>query len=183
MGALRAHRQVPLQSEQACCAGGHPLCRRRYPSAAFRSRDGHTRVRFCGLGFALLPGVCFQKTNCVAPCPIRQFEAARLINMRALIDTFDLVEQTLARSILSPNISSCVAETVRWISLRTRSRQAKPRLARLCCQSPRSLGGWMGCRVPRSDSRPPVVGSKQLAVSIQVRRCPMNRESQDRIAP
>ncbi|MDA9476909.1 ketosteroid isomerase [Bradyrhizobium sp. CCBAU 65884] len=40
-----------------------------------------------------------------------QFEAARLINMRALIDTFDLVEQALGRSIHLPNIGSCVAET------------------------------------------------------------------------
>jgi hypothetical protein len=39
-----------------------------------------------------------------------QFEAARLINMRALIDTLDLVEQALGRSIHLPNTSGCVAE-------------------------------------------------------------------------
>lgn len=37
-----------------------------------------------------------------------QFEAARLINLRALIDTFNLVEQALGRSIHLPNISGCV---------------------------------------------------------------------------
>ncbi|MET4608156.1 hypothetical protein ABIB90_007662 [Bradyrhizobium sp. JR4.1] len=39
-----------------------------------------------------------------------QFEAARLINMRGLIDTFDLVEQALGRSIHLPNTSGCVTE-------------------------------------------------------------------------
>ncbi|MEY9126991.1 hypothetical protein ABIA03_001067 [Bradyrhizobium yuanmingense] len=37
-----------------------------------------------------------------------QFKAARLIKMRALIDTFDLVEQS---SIHLPNMSSCVVRT------------------------------------------------------------------------
>ncbi|MDA9436990.1 ketosteroid isomerase [Bradyrhizobium sp. CCBAU 51627] len=40
-----------------------------------------------------------------------QFQAARLIKMRALIDTFDLVEQALGRSIHLPNMSSCVVRT------------------------------------------------------------------------
>lgn len=40
-----------------------------------------------------------------------QFESVRLKNMRALIDTLDLVEQALGRSIHLPNISSCVAHT------------------------------------------------------------------------
>ncbi|MCA1379070.1 hypothetical protein I6F16_36805, partial [Bradyrhizobium sp. IC4060] len=40
-----------------------------------------------------------------------QFQAARLIKMRTLIDNFDIVEQTLGRSIHLPNMSSCVVRT------------------------------------------------------------------------
>ncbi|WP_208610736.1 hypothetical protein [Bradyrhizobium shewense] len=46
----------------------------------------------------------------MASAQFAQFEAARLINMRALIDTFDLVEQALGRSIHLANTSGCVTE-------------------------------------------------------------------------
>ncbi|MGY4498008.1 hypothetical protein ACVWYH_001939 [Bradyrhizobium sp. GM24.11] len=90
-----------------------------------RSISGHIQVRrfdremtTLGLNSAALILRCSlvsraSKKQIALRIAVRLVRGRPAVNMRALIDTFDLVEQALGRSVHFPNISSCVAETFR----------------------------------------------------------------------